>query len=161
MTRVGAWLILAVALIAGDASADTLSGRVVRVVDGDTLVLLLASQQQERVRLAGIDCPERGQPFGRQAKARLTDLAAGRSVTVDWHKRDRYGRIVGKVLDGGQDLNLALVRDGMCWWYRKYADEQAPRDQRLYREAEETARAARRGLWRDKNPVPPWEWRRR
>lgn len=87
----------------------------------DTLVLLLASQQQERIRLAG-DCPEPGQPFGKQAKERLSDLAAGRSVKVDWHKRDRYGRIVGKVLDSRQDLNLALVRDGMCWWYRKYVD---------------------------------------
>jgi endonuclease YncB( thermonuclease family) len=161
MTRARPWLILAVALIAGAASADTLSGRVVRVVDGDTLVLLLASQQQERIRLAGIDCPERGQAFGKQAKERLSDLAAGRSVTVDWHKRDRYGRVVGRVLDSGQDLNLALVRDGMCWWYRKYADEQSHRDQRLYREAEEAARAGRRGLWRDKNPVPPWEWRQR
>jgi endonuclease YncB( thermonuclease family) len=84
-----------------------------------------------------------------------------RDVTVDWRKRDRYGRIVGKVLDGERDVNLALVGAGMCWWYRKYADEQSPVDQRLYEAAEDTARSRRRGLWVDSDPIPPWESRRR
>jgi len=147
-------------LVCVGAAADTLSGRVVRVVDGDTLVLLLPGNVQERIRLAGIDCPERRQAFGTRATQALARLAAGKEVTVEWEKRDRYGRIVGKVVYGGKDVDLALVREGMCWWYRHYAHEQSPADRVLYEDAEAKARGKRLGLWRDRNPVPPWEWRR-
>jgi len=147
-------------LVSALAAADTLSGRVVRVVDGDTLVLLVSGHDQERIRLAGIDCPERGQAFGTKAKEALARLAAGKDVTVEWGKRDRYGRIVGKVIADGEDVNLALVREGMCWWYRKYAHEQTPADRVLYEDAEAKAREKRLGLWRDSKPVPPWEWRK-
>ena len=85
-------------LVCVGAAADTLSGRVVRVVDGDTLVLLVSGHDQERIRLAGIDCPERKQAFGTKAKEALARLAAGKEVTVEWEKRDRYGRVVGKVM---------------------------------------------------------------
>jgi len=85
----------------------------------------------------------------------------GRQVAVEWDKLDRYGRTLGKILDGERDVNLALVRDGMCWWYRKYAQEQSPMDRGLYEAAEENARAGRLGLWTDPDPVPPWEWRHR
>lgn len=155
-------LLFAVLLaLAGNARAETLSGRVVRIIDGDTLVLLIAGNVQERVRLTGIDCPERGQAFGTKAKEALSGRVAGETVTVEWDKRDRYKRIVGKVIDGQGDTNLSLVRSGMCWWYHKYAHEQSPEDQSLYEEAEETARGERKGLWRDPHPVPPWEWRKR
>jgi endonuclease YncB( thermonuclease family) len=140
-------------LVCAGAAADTMSGRVVRVVDGDTLVLLVAGHEQERIRLAGIDCPER--------KQALTRRVAGKEVTIEWAKRDRYGRVVGKVVYGGKDIDLALVREGMCWWYRKYAHEQTRADRVLYENAEAKAQEKRLGLWRDTNPVPPWEWRRR
>ena len=91
-----------------------LDGRVVRIVDGDTLAVLDASNTQHKVRLAGIDCPEKGQPFGQRAKQALSDYVFSRQVTVEWSKLDRYGRTVGKVLDGRQDVNLALVSDGLC-----------------------------------------------
>ena len=91
-------------------------------MDGDTLVVLDATKTQHKIRLAGIDCPEHGQPWGTRAKQALSDYVFDRQVTVEWSKLDRYSRIVGKVLDGQQDVNLALVRDGMCWWYRKYAE---------------------------------------
>jgi endonuclease YncB( thermonuclease family) len=81
-------------------------------------------------------------------------------VTVEWSKLDRHKRIVGKVLDGQQDVNLALVRDGLAWWYRKYANEQSPVDRNLYEAAEAKAKTERVGLWSDPAPVPPWEWRR-
>ena len=138
-----------------------LEGRVVRIVDGDTLVLLDATNAQHKIRLAGIDCPEKGQPWGTRAKQALSDYVFDRQVTVEWSKLDRYKRIVGKVLDGQRDVNLALVRDGMCWWYRKYAGEQSAADQSLYEAAETTAREQRKGLWADPKPVPPWEWRHR
>jgi len=147
-------------LVCLGAAADTLSGRVVRVVDGDTLVLLISGHDQERIRLAGIDCPERRQAFGTRATQALARFAAGKEVTVEWEKRDRYGRIVGKVVYGGKDVDLALVREGMCWWYRHYAHEQSPADRVLYEDAEAKARGKGLGLWRDRNPVPPWEWRR-
>jgi endonuclease YncB( thermonuclease family) len=156
---------LAVLLLAltAPAGADTLTGQVTRIVDGDTLVLLVettaAGPREEKVRLGGIDCPERGQPFGQRAKQALADAVFGRSVQVETDKVDRYGRRVGVVLIGGFDVNLSLVEDGLCWWYRKYADEQSATDRRLYESAEDGARAARRGLWVDSDPIPPWEWR--
>ena len=81
-------------------------------------------------------------------------------MTVEWDKLDRYGRTVGKVLDGQRDVNLALVRDGMCWWCRKYASEQSAVDRPLYEAAEAKGKTERAGLWSDADPVRPWEWRR-
>jgi endonuclease YncB( thermonuclease family) len=114
------WFFLVLAGLAGSLAAEMLKGRVVRVIDGDTLVLLIAGNAQERIRLAGIDCPERGQPFGNRAKEALVERVGGKPVSVVWDKRDRYKRIVGKISFAGQDVNLALVQSGMCWWYRKY-----------------------------------------
>ncbi len=154
-------LSLVLLLLPRAAWSQELTGRVVRVVDGDTLVVLDATHTQHKVRLAGIDCPERKQPWSTKAKQALSDYVFDREITVDWGKRDRYKRIVGKILDGQRDVNLALVRDGMCWWYRKYGDEQTLVDRELYADAEDGARRERRGLWSDPEPVPPWEWRRR
>ena len=142
------------------AWSQELTGRVVRI-DGDTLVVLDATNTQHKIRLAPIACPERKQPWSARAKQVLSDYAFSRQVRIEWDKRDRYGRTVGKVLNGGRDVNLALVRDGMCWWYRKYADEQSAVDRVLYEDAEDGARRERRGLWSVVAPVPPWEWRRR
>jgi micrococcal nuclease len=80
---------------------------------------------------------------------------------VEWDKRDRYGRIVGKLVHEGQDVNLSMVEDGFAWWYREYAREQSEIDRGLYEAAEDRARRARAGLWRDPEPVPPWDWRKR
>ena len=136
-----------------------LKGRVVVVVDGDTLVVLDSSNTQHKIRLAGIDCPERKQPWGQRARQALSDQVFNNQVTVECDKVDRYGRTVGKILTDDRDVNLALVRDGMCWWYRKYAGEQSPVDRGLYEAAEDAAHDKRKGLWTDPDPVPPWEWR--
>ncbi len=95
------------------------------------------------------------------AKNPLLEHVGGEAVTIEWDKRDRWERIVGKVIDGEGDVNLALVRKGMCWWYRKYAHEQSDVDQALYEAAEGKARREGKGLWQDPDPVPPWKWRRR
>lgn len=155
--RITSVLLLCLPLAAWSAE---LKGRVVVVVDGDTLVVLDSSNTQHKIRLAGIDCPERKQPWGQRAKQALSDQVFNNQVTVEWDKVDRYGRTVGKILTDDRDVNLALVRDGMCWWYRKYAGEQSPVDRGLYEAAETAARDKRRGLWTDPDPVPPWEWRR-
>lgn len=158
-------------LFLGQASAATLTGKVVGVSDGDTLTVLDASRQSFRIRLSGIDAPEKKQPFGQRSKQHLSALAFGREVDVIWNKRDRYGRTVGKVMVSTQscaaarcpkavDVGLQQVKTGMAWWYRKYAREQDPREAEAYDRAEAQAQAARIGLWADSNPVPPWDWRR-
>lgn len=151
------------ALIVGVSStalADTLIGKVVGVADGDTITVLDSQQTLHKVRLMGIDCPEKVQPFGQKAKESLSNLVFGRSVSVDWQKQDRYGRIVGKVLASGRDANLEQVRRGWAWHYKKYEREQEPEDRNIYAEAEVGARMARRGLWADRDPIPPWDWRK-
>ena len=132
-----------------------LSGRVIRVADGDTLTLLDAGNTQHKIRLHGIDTPERGQPYGNAARDALEAHVAGQRIGVDVQDTDRYGRTVGTVYRNGQNINLALVRDGWAWWYERYA-----RNDRQLAQAQREAKAARRGLWQDSNPIPPWEWRR-
>lgn len=141
--------------------ADTLVGHVVGVTDGDTITLLDAFKEQHKIRVAGIDAPEKKQPFGQRSKEALSDLAYDQNLSVEWTKKDRYGRIVGKLINKqGRDLNLEQVRGGMAWHYKKYEKEQTPEDRRLYAAAEDAARAKRVGLWADPNPVPPWDYRK-
>ena len=98
--------------------AETLTGRVVRITDGDTIVVLDADKVQHKIRLQGIDAPERHQAFGMKSKAYLSDLVAGKSVVVDYSKYDRYGRVLGKVIVNGKDVNLEQVEAGMAWHYK-------------------------------------------
>jgi endonuclease YncB( thermonuclease family) len=133
--------------------ADTISGRVVGISDGDTITVLEPGNKQTRVRLAQIDAPESHQDFGQASKQVLSGLVYGKQVTIEVETIDKYGRTVGKVLAGGQDMNLEQVRTGMAWVYRQYAHDQA------YYAAEKTARQAKMGLWSQPNPIPPWEFR--
>jgi endonuclease YncB( thermonuclease family) len=156
-------LVAAAALLAlTSAQASELRGRVVAIADGDTVTVLDDERAQHKVRLAGIDAPERGQSFGDASKKSLSALAFNQAVTVVWHKRDRYGRLVGvvRVQTSGTDVNLAQVAAGMAWHYSAYAGEQTAGDRDLYGSAEARARETRRGLWCDPAPVPPWEFRR-
>jgi endonuclease YncB( thermonuclease family) len=147
------------ALVAFQAHGGPIIGRVVTVADGDTIVVLDAAKAQHRIRLAAIDAPEWSQPFGRRARASLAELVAGKTVQVEAGAVDRYGRSVGVVRRDGVDVNRVQIERGMAWWYRHYADEQGSADRRAYAQAEDAARLAKRGLWRDAHPVPPWTWR--
>ncbi len=142
------------------AFADTLTGKVVKITDGDTLYVLDANYEQHKIRLAGIDAPERKQAYGLASRKHLLSIVAGKQVTVEYQKRDRYRRIIGKVLVDGIDVCLEQVKAGLAWHYKKYQHEQSPEDQRLYADAEHKARNERLGLWRENNPNPPWEYRR-
>jgi endonuclease YncB( thermonuclease family) len=155
---VGALLFLA-ALAHGRALE--LEGRVVGVHDGDTVTLLDGARVQHRIRIAGIDAPERGQPFGTAARESLAHLVYGKRVAAHCHKRDRYGRDVCALFVEAQDVGLEQVRIGLAWWYRAYAREQSLADRASYEAAEAEARSAGRGLWRDPSPQAPWAWRRR
>lgn len=127
--------------------------------DGDTITVLDATRRQYKVRLNGIDAPESDQDFGQASKRNLSNLVFGKDVIVIWNKRDRYGRILGKVMVGNQEINLAQLRDGYSWFFRKYSADIDPADRSIYEEAEQEARSARRGLWQQSTPTPPWEFR--
>ncbi len=163
-------VIFVLCALAFSVHAETLSGHVVGVADGDTITVLDADHRQYKIRLQGIDAPEKAQPFGQRSKGNMSRLVFNKEVRVDWTKRDRYGRIVGKVwvqpascptcpmtLDAGH----AQITVGLAWWYRKYAKEQPPQDRGQYEFSEQEAKAKRVGLWQDADPIPPWEWRRR
>lgn len=141
----------------GTASTEVLTGKVVRVADGDTFVLLVDGNKQVRVRLHGIDAPEMtgSQPYCRQSKEKLSSLLEGKTVTVRVNGYDRYERALGIVsTDACKDVNLEMLRSGMAWHYKHF--DHTP----VYIKAAETARKNRVGLWRDKQPVNPYKWRR-
>lgn len=140
--------------------SDALSGRVVSVVDGDTIIVLDSANTQIKIRLKGIDAPEKKQAFGTRSKESLSALLFDKQVTIEFRKTDRYGRPVGKILVDGIDVNLEQVKVGMAWHYKQYEREQSVDDRAAYAQAEEQVRAAKTGLWADTAPTPPWDWRR-
>jgi len=135
-------------------------GTVVSISDGDTLTLLDANKTQYRIRLDGIDAPERTQPYGQRARQSLAALAHGRAASADCPKVDRYGRAVCRVTVDGVDLGLEQIRRGYAWHYVKYAHEQRAVDRERYARAESAARLTHSGLWSFSDPVPPWDHRR-
>jgi len=143
--------------------AEEIVGRVVRVADGDTLTVIVQSvgsrvprdhSVQHKIRLRGIDAPEKKQPFGRTAWRFLSGLVADREVRVTYAKRDKYGRILGTVYLDGRDINLEMLKAGYAWHYKRFDSTPA------YAQAESAARTAKRGLWQDGNPTEPEAFRR-
>jgi endonuclease YncB( thermonuclease family) len=141
------------------AAAETIVGHVVAIADGDTITLLDAGKVQYRIRLGGIDAPEKGQAFGHASRQHMANLAFGKKAAADCYKMDRYERLVCTVRVDGKDVGLAQLDAGLAWWYRKYANEQPPQERLEYEIAETQAYVDRIGLWQDRNPVPPWVWR--
>lgn len=135
------------------ANAETITGKVVGVFDGDTITLLDSNKHQVKVRLAQIDAPEKKQDYGQASKKALSSAVFNKDVMIEVVAIDRYKRTVGKVIVDGVDVNLRQVNAGMAWVYRQYAKDQA------YYTAEDTAKAAKVGLWSKPNPTPPWEYR--
>jgi endonuclease YncB( thermonuclease family) len=152
-----AWLLL---FLACKLNAATLQGKVVSVADGDTITVLDDNKIQHKIRLQGIDAPEKSQPFGQKSKQSLNNLVHSKMVTVEFEKKDKYGRTVGKVLLNGTDVCLEQIKLGMAWHYKKYESEQPKEDREIYARAEQAAKAQTVGLWKDKSPTPPWEFRR-
>mgnify|MGYP000417491451 CR=1 FL=1 len=142
-------------LLALPALAAELSGKAISVVDGDTFTLLLADNSQVQIRLAEVDAPERGQPYGNKSRQALSAAVVGRQVRVEVQTKDRYGRTVGRPYVGDIDVCAEMVEQGAAWVYREYVIERA-----LF-VLEEQAREAKRGIWgtSEAMAVPPWEWR--
>jgi len=143
-------------LLSAPAMSSELQGRVVSIADGDTFTLLTADKRQFRIRLAEIDTPESGQPYGNRAKQALSQLVFGKDVRVEVQDIDRYGRTVGRPYVGDVDVCAELVENGFAWAYRRYL-----KDPRLL-EFEKDAQEERRGLWSlpEYERVAPWDWRR-
>ncbi len=136
------------------APASGMSGRVLKVADGDTITIVDKRGEKQKIRFFGIDSPEFDQAYYRAARNTMTKLVSGQTVTIDVKDTDRYGRTVGVVYVNGQNVNEKMVRSGYAWWYRRYD----PENQAL-KEAQKQARAEGLGLWQDADPMPPWEWR--
>ena len=153
-------IVAAALALACAAQAETVTGKVVGVANGDTITVLDADKVQHKIPLAGIDAPVKKQAFGNRSKESLSDLVFDKTMNVEKEKRDRYGRQIGKVLVNGQDVNLVQVERGMAFFYRQYQREQSTNDRRLYEAAEDAAKAGGRGfLWRDVDAAPPWVFR--
>lgn len=152
-------LLIALAVAAPAAAAES-TGKVIGVADGDTLTLLDADKNRHRIRLDGIDAPERSQPFGQRARQSLASLAHGRIAQAHCGKVDRYGRAVCRVTVDGVDVGLEQIRRGLAWHYVRYAGEQGAADRTAYAQAERAARSSGTGLWSYRDPTPPWDFRR-
>ena len=157
-------LLLGCLTVAFGLNAETLKGKVVKVADGDTITVLDSTNGQNKVRFFGIDAPEKKQAFGEASRKHLASFVAGKDVRVEWTSRDKYNRILGrvyvKVVDPESkeakeiDTNYRMVKDGFAWHYKHFC-----KDEQLA-EAEKDAKAKGLGLWKDKNPVAPWDFRK-
>jgi len=136
-----------------------LNGHVTRVLDGDTLEVNDQNHHMFRIRLQGIDAPEKSQAYGSQAKEFLTKLTLNHDVEIIWNEKDQYGRLIGKITSEQKDVCLEMISAGLAWHFTKYEQTQSEEDRQLYKATEKRVREQRKGLWADPNPRPPWEYR--
>jgi micrococcal nuclease len=130
-------------------------GKVTRIADGDTFTMIFDNGFEVRVRLLGIDSPERRQAFSNRAKQTLSDLIYNKEVKVYYESKDRYGRVLGDIYIDDLNINQEMVRRGMAWHFIRYSDDET------LAALEKEARKNKIGLWVDPNPVAPWEFRRK
>jgi len=141
--------------------AEELIGKVIKVSDGDTITVLDSNNQKHKIRLKGIDAPESQQAFGDISTQSLSELVYDKEVLVTWDKKDKYYRILGKVIVDGNDANYEQLTKGLAWYYKQYEKDLSDEDKKRYSEAEEWVRNYTEGLWADSNSIPPWEFRRK
>tara|TARA_B100000767_G_scaffold241976_1_gene238747 strand:- start:28 stop:483 length:456 start_codon:yes stop_codon:yes gene_type:complete len=137
------------------------NGVIFRVIDADTVVLKSDQGINYKIRLLGIDAPEINQVYGKEATRYLSNKVLGKNLKVLGKNKDRYHRLLGKLILNGNDINLDLVKNGMAWHYKLYKKSQEKKDQLLYSNAEIYAKVNKLGLWAKKMPVPPWQWRKK
>lgn len=154
-------LIITFTLIFSSIVFADISGKVIKVTDGDTINIRDNDNKTHKIRLAGIDAPEMSQPYGEESRTQLLGLVYGKEVVIQTKKKDRYGRIIGTIYHDGKDVNLIQVQAGMAWWYEYYKDQQSPEDQRLYSTSHERAKKGKVGLWEDPLAMNPYKWRKR
>ena len=131
-----------------------ITGKIIKIKDGDTVVVLLDDNTQKTLRLAEVDCPENGQPFGKNAKQFTANQVFRKNVVYNPVNTDRYGRTIAKIYyDNGKYLSAEIIKAGLGWWYFRYSDN---KDLEYF---EKQARDKKIGLWQDKNAISPWTWR--
>jgi endonuclease YncB( thermonuclease family) len=140
---------------------EELIGKVIKVSDGDTITVLDSNNQKHKIRLKGIDAPESQQVYGDISTQSLSELVYDKEVLVTWDKKDKYYRILGKVIVDGNDANYEQLKKGLAWYYKQYEKDLSDEDKQRYSEAEVLARNYGVGLWADANSIPPWEFRRK
>ena len=146
-------LFIALLLLSASNSFAQESFRVVGIHDGDSITVLSVEKKQIKIRLEGIDAPELKQAFVSRAKEHLSSLIMGKDVTLIVKGEDLYKRSLSKLFLGAQDVNLTMISDGFAWHYSKYSKD------KKFAEAEAQAKLKKKGLWIDKDPVPPWDYR--
>ncbi len=149
-------VLLCAVLVLMAATSWAWQGKVVGVADGDTITVLRDGHDQYKIRLYGIDAPESSQPHGKASKSNLSELVFGKIVDVDPTDTDKYGRTVARISVDGTNVNAEQLRDGYAWLYRQYCDDPMCSE---WAGLEAQAKASRVGLWSDKEPMAPWEWR--
>ena len=154
-------LLIFVLFLSNIVNAKTIEGLVVGVADGDTITVLDQQKNTYKIRLQGIDAPEKKQAFGEKSKQSLHDLVHGKQVRIEYDKDDKYGRIVGKITLDDLDICLQQLVLGMAWHYKKYQNEQSVADRVVYNDAELKSKSLKLGLWADETPTPPWEFRKK
>jgi len=154
-------LLIFVLFLSNIVNAKTIEGLVVGVADGDTITVLDQQKNTYKIRLQGIDAPEKKQAFGEKSKQSLHDLVHGKQVRIEYDKEDKYGRIVGKITLDDLDICLQQLGLGMAWHYKKYQNEQSVADRVVYNDAELKSKSLKLGLWADETPMPPWEFRKK
>lgn len=152
MSKLLAALLASVVL---ESAANTISGKVTKVSDGDTVWITDAANEKHKIRLARIDAPEKSQPWGAESATVLRGWVFGKDVRVEYAKRDKYGRILGTIFCGTNEVNLAMVQTGNAWHYNRFDRTTA------YSAAESAAKVARLGLWSQPDPINPFAWRKR
>jgi len=155
-----AFLFALLCVSALDAPAADLAGRVVSVADGDTITVQTPDRVRHRIRLDGIDAPERIQPYSQISRKNLVAMVDGQQVRVTSSKTDRFGRMVGIVrTEQYRDVGLEQIKAGLAWHFKRYEHEQTPENRASYAAAEAIAKAAGHGLWREAAPTAPWQFR--
>ena len=155
------FILIFILFLSNFAHAKTIEGLVVGVADGDTITVLDQQKNTYKIRLQGIDAPEKKQAFGEKSKQSLHDLVHRKQVRIEYDKEDKYGRIVGKVTVDDVDVCLQQLVLGMAWHYKKYQNEQSVSDRALYSDTELKSKSLKLGLWTDDTPMPPWEFRKK
>jgi len=135
--------------------SEPITGKVISIADGDTITILDSSKTQHKIRLEHIDTPEKKQAFGAKAKQYLSSMIFGKNVKVEIKEKDRYGRYIGTVFLEKKNINLEMIKAGLAWHYKKYSKD------KTFAAAEALARKKKAGLWNEKKPIPPWEFRRK
>ncbi len=147
-------IVFLILLFCSYANSLELVGKVIKVSDGDTITLLTDDKVSHKIRLNDIDAPEKKQAFGNKSRDNLASYIAGEIVTVKYKSKDKYGRVLGTIYFDNLDINLQQVKNGYAWVYKQYSKNQT------YYQEEQKARDLKKGLWIEKEPIAPWEFRK-